>query len=167
MPFSKSSFDTVILSEVLEHLEDDYGALMNLRKVLSKDGLLILSVPCRPYKRTSYEEEKKLRGNIPFNIHVREGYKFEDISRLLSQTGFSMIKYSYCGYSIEQTMKRLFKIRPLSTEFHRQEIRKITRHKLFSIYKYVVFPVIYILLIIESLPGKKIGETLIILAKAV
>ncbi len=167
LPFSEGSFNMVILSEVLEHLEDDYRALMNIKNVLSKDGLLILSVPRRPYRRTSWEEEEKLRGNIPFNIHVREGYQFEDISKLLSQTGFRIIKHSYCGYKIEQTIKRLFRIRPLSTEFHREEIKKITRHKLFSIYKCVVFPVIFILLIIESLPGKKIGETLIAVAKAV
>jgi len=123
-------------------------------------------VPCNPYKRTTPEQEKKLRGNIPFNIHVREGYKFEDISKLLSQVGFSIIKHSYCGYRIERTMRRLFRIRPLNTEFHKEEIKKITKHKLFSIYKYMLFPILFILLIIESLRGKKIGETLIVLAKA-
>jgi SAM-dependent methyltransferase len=38
-------FDTVVLSNVLEHIEDDVGALRNLRSVLPPGGRLVLFVP--------------------------------------------------------------------------------------------------------------------------
>ena len=38
-------FDTVVMSNVLEHIEDDVGALRNLRSVLPAGGRLVLFVP--------------------------------------------------------------------------------------------------------------------------
>ena len=38
-------FDTVVLSNVLEHIEDDVGALRNFRSVLPAGGRLVLFVP--------------------------------------------------------------------------------------------------------------------------
>jgi ubiquinone/menaquinone biosynthesis C-methylase UbiE len=40
-----SNFDTVLCTQVLEHLEDPCGALREMRRVLRDDGILILSVP--------------------------------------------------------------------------------------------------------------------------
>ncbi|MCU1491253.1 MAG: methyltransferase [Acidimicrobiaceae bacterium] len=45
LPFAAASFDRVIAAEVLEHLVDDAGALAELARVLSADGLLAISVP--------------------------------------------------------------------------------------------------------------------------
>ncbi|MEN9799547.1 MAG: hypothetical protein RL653_3244 [Pseudomonadota bacterium] len=38
-------FDSVVMSNVLEHIEDDVGALRNLRSVLPEGGRLVLFVP--------------------------------------------------------------------------------------------------------------------------
>jgi SAM-dependent methyltransferase len=45
LPFKDRTFDAVVMSEVLEHLVDDRLALENIRKVLTPEGSLILSVP--------------------------------------------------------------------------------------------------------------------------
>lgn len=47
LPFSDRSFDLVICSEVLEHLDDPAGALKELRRV-SRNAILI-TVPLEPY----------------------------------------------------------------------------------------------------------------------
>ncbi|MCX7996615.1 MAG: class I SAM-dependent methyltransferase [Patescibacteria group bacterium] len=49
LPFPDGHFDAVICSEVLEHLEDDLKALKELKRVLAKDGTLLVSVPCKDY----------------------------------------------------------------------------------------------------------------------
>src|SRR5439155_9671254 len=49
MPFAGASFDKVILSEVLEHLDDDAAALREVRRVLRPGGVLAISVPNRYY----------------------------------------------------------------------------------------------------------------------
>jgi SAM-dependent methyltransferase len=45
LPFPDASFDAVIISEVLEHLYNDIGTLAEIRRVLTDDGVLAVSVP--------------------------------------------------------------------------------------------------------------------------
>jgi len=49
LPFPDASFDAVLLSEVLEHVADDRGALAELRRVLRPGAPLAISVPNRRY----------------------------------------------------------------------------------------------------------------------
>ncbi len=48
-PFQAAQFDKVILSEVLEHVEDDTEALRSIRRVVKPDGLLAITVPNANY----------------------------------------------------------------------------------------------------------------------
>jgi SAM-dependent methyltransferase len=48
LPFGDESFDGVVLGEVLEHVEDDRGALAELARVLRRGGALAASVPANP-----------------------------------------------------------------------------------------------------------------------
>jgi SAM-dependent methyltransferase len=48
LPFEDQRFDAVVLGEVLEHIEDDLGALREVARVLRTDGVLALSVPANP-----------------------------------------------------------------------------------------------------------------------
>ena len=45
LPFSKETFDTVVLLEVLEHLPNPIVAIQEARRILKKGGVLILSTP--------------------------------------------------------------------------------------------------------------------------
>ena len=47
LPFAAASFDAVVLSEVVEHLEDIDSALAEARRVLRPGGRLLVSVPYR------------------------------------------------------------------------------------------------------------------------
>jgi SAM-dependent methyltransferase len=48
LPFEDSTFDAVVLGEVLEHVEDDMGALREARRVLRSRGVVAASVPANP-----------------------------------------------------------------------------------------------------------------------
>jgi 2-polyprenyl-3-methyl-5-hydroxy-6-metoxy-1,4-benzoquinol methylase len=48
LPFADESFDGAVLGEVLEHVEDDRGALAEIARVLRPGGVLALSVPANP-----------------------------------------------------------------------------------------------------------------------
>jgi len=45
LPFEAASFDLAVSLDVIEHLEDDRGALRELRRVVRPGGLLLVTVP--------------------------------------------------------------------------------------------------------------------------
>lgn len=45
LPFADNTFDAVVCSEVLEHIPDVHGMLIEIRRVLKPDGHLAVSVP--------------------------------------------------------------------------------------------------------------------------
>lgn len=49
LPFADNTFDKIILSEVLEHLDDDVGGLREVVRVLKPGGLVAMTVPNAGY----------------------------------------------------------------------------------------------------------------------
>ena len=49
LPYADASFDKVVLSQVLEHVRDDRGALSEVRRVLRQRGTLTITVPHKHY----------------------------------------------------------------------------------------------------------------------
>jgi SAM-dependent methyltransferase len=85
LPFCDGSLDTVLFLEVLEHLEDDAGAVRELYRVLAPSGKLILSVPIPPGEVNEGEEWG----------HKREGYSLGEIKTLLDGEGFEVVHEAY------------------------------------------------------------------------
>jgi SAM-dependent methyltransferase len=94
LPFETEQFDLVTHCEVLEHIEDDQKVLSEIFRVLQPGGRLIISVPVPP--APIYDSE-----------HVREGYTLEQISQLLQNSGFLILRHQYCIFNIS---KQLLKI---------------------------------------------------------
>lgn len=71
LPFSDETFDAVILSEILEHVERDVDALREIRRVLKPGGLALLTVPHANYPFWWDPINKTLE--TLFGTHVRRG----------------------------------------------------------------------------------------------
>ena len=56
MPFAPASFDLAVCLDVIEHLEDDRGALRELRRVLAPGGALLVTVPAYPWLWSGHDE---------------------------------------------------------------------------------------------------------------
>jgi SAM-dependent methyltransferase len=82
LPFADGSFDFVLCTEVIEHVEDDGAVAHEFGRVLVPGGIALISVPTPPAP--------------PDPLHVREGYSLQALSHLLAQGGLEVSWHAYC-----------------------------------------------------------------------
>jgi len=84
LPFDDASIDTIILTQVLEHIDEPYKAISEVSRILKKDGVLILSVP------------------FIYQAHaVRYDYfRFSEyaLRKLLKDYDYEILEFHYQGY---------------------------------------------------------------------
>lgn len=74
LPYPDAAFDLVVAFEMIEHLEDWRGFLIEARRVLKPSGQLIVSTPNRLY----YTESRGAHGANPFHVHEFDFAEFGD-----------------------------------------------------------------------------------------
>ena len=79
-PQVPGGFDTVVCLNVVEHVEDDRGALVNIRRVLAPDGRAIVLVPHGP----------QIQGTLDEVLGHRRRYTTESLQQLAEQAGFNV-----------------------------------------------------------------------------
>lgn len=100
--FKNAAFDTVIMSEVAEHLPNDVTGLKEVYRVLKKGGKLVLTVPNHNYPLfwdpVNWVSERLLKKHVKkgfwagiWNQHVRL-YKQSQIKKVVEKAGFSVVK---------------------------------------------------------------------------
>ena len=92
----RQPFDCIMLSEVLEHLDDDVAALETCRELLTNDGSLLITVPANPALWTRWDD---LAG------HVRRYTKQELVSKL-EATGFGVRQLTSWGFPLTGWLAR-------------------------------------------------------------
>jgi SAM-dependent methyltransferase len=85
LPFSSATFDLVLLLDVLEHLDDDGGALTEAARVLKPGGVLLATVPAMP----------SLWGSQDMVSHHRRRYTRRGLRDLFRRSGFPQTRISY------------------------------------------------------------------------
>ena len=87
MPFKDRTFDKILLSSVLQMVEDDEALLKECQRVLKDNGILVLSVPI---------EFLCIRKLIKmFGSKGKGFYKHEEVIELLERNGFEIIEMEY------------------------------------------------------------------------
>ena len=98
---SHNPYMVIVLSEVLEHIEDDHAALTTITRYLDESGQLIISVPIGP---ELYSIDDQLSG------HVRR-YTMPELEKLINSCGLRIVKKHYYGFPaiyIYMLWKRFF-----------------------------------------------------------
>ena len=85
LPFADKSFDVIVATDVLEHIEDDFAALQEWRRVLKEDGSLVITVPAYQWLWSSHDE----------SLHHCRRYTLSQLHRLLNRAGYLVNKRSY------------------------------------------------------------------------
>lgn len=104
LPFASSSFDKVLMTEVLEHLPDDVAALREVRRVLRVGGRYVISVPNQKYPFWWDPVNKLLEGwlgrHVPSHIWWAAGI-WADHMRLYSPASLRQVLEGN-GFQVEE-----------------------------------------------------------------
>ena len=85
MPFADGSFDLLMATDVLEHVEDDRRAATELRRVAAPDSRLIITVPAYRWLWGQHDDT---------HHHVRR-YTRRELHAVLSEAGWKPIRETY------------------------------------------------------------------------
>ena len=97
--FLENSFDLVLMWHVLEHLSDPFSALIKARKLLKKNGRILIAIPNSDnfiyrffYKLIKFKSApRRLIGSSGFVEHVSH-FNSKNIRLFLSKAGFKILK---------------------------------------------------------------------------
>ena len=102
MPFKDRTFDKAIMSEVLEHVEEDVQVLKEVHRILKPNGVIVISVPSINYP-FFWDPFNWILQHF-FNTHIKEGffsglwsghlrlYSLKDLSDKFEKAGFKIEK---------------------------------------------------------------------------
>lgn len=112
LPFKNNSFDFILSLDYLEHLEDDNFCLKEINRIAKLNSTIMISTPTSG-KHLFLNKIKPLLGlTLDKYGHKRIGYSFEQLKKLLENSGFSIVKsktYSFfLTESIEMFLNFLF-----------------------------------------------------------
>jgi SAM-dependent methyltransferase len=85
IPMRSGSMDAILMLDVLEHLEDDRGALSEVYRVLAPGGFLLATVPAHPFLWSPHDEA----------FHHERRYRRAELVNRLSSAGFGLSRLSY------------------------------------------------------------------------
>jgi SAM-dependent methyltransferase len=109
--YESGSFDMILCSHVLEHVEQDIKAMKELYRVLNKDGFAIIVVPINlglkedfedPTKTSESDRWKYFGQNDHVRVYSKKGFvsKLESVGFQVHQYGvdfFGMAEFERCG----------------------------------------------------------------------
>jgi SAM-dependent methyltransferase len=93
LPFADASFDLVCALDIVEHVEDEDGALSELARVATCGAILLLSVPLHPSSWTAFDD---------FVGHKRR-YEPPRLQQKLTEHGLSVERSAVFGMQPRST----------------------------------------------------------------
>jgi SAM-dependent methyltransferase len=88
IPFGDQRFDLIVMTDVLEHLEDQTGTLRALRARLYPGGWLLMTVPATPWLWSDHD----------VTHHHRRRYRASELHSLVRACGFEVNYLSYYNF---------------------------------------------------------------------
>ncbi len=110
-PYSDNFFDVCICLDVLEHVPDIFHFIKEIKRVLKKDGMLYLIVPCenQPYTCSWLLSKVHLWTNLTYRYygHVHPEFTHKKVIKFLNKNGFKIDNIKYSEHFIYQFLRLL------------------------------------------------------------
>ncbi|OGD94506.1 hypothetical protein A3F02_02010 [Candidatus Curtissbacteria bacterium RIFCSPHIGHO2_12_FULL_38_9b] len=102
LPFKSNTFDLVICTETLEHVIDPFGVLKEIKRLLKRDGKVIISMDSGSLLfRIAWYFWTKFKGKVWKDAHLHE-FNTNILENLIKKSGFriKIKKISHFGMSV-------------------------------------------------------------------
>lgn len=93
LPFAVGQFDLVCAIDIVEHVDDENGALSELSRVCEADGVLLVAVPLHPSRWTAFDD---------FVGHCRR-YEPQQLLDKLGEYGFTVESSAVYGMQLKSS----------------------------------------------------------------
>jgi SAM-dependent methyltransferase len=90
LPFRNQTFDVAVASDVIEHIEDDAGAVAEIARVLRRGGSAVFTVPAHPWLFSEHDAA----------LHHFRRYSRAALKEVLLENGLRLRKISYWNTSL-------------------------------------------------------------------
>ena len=113
LPFEKGYFDCIIYADVLEHLVDPWSVLAKHREFLSKDGIVVASIPniahYRIIQMLGRKEWNYASRGILDRTHLRF-FALRSIKSMFNDAEFDIIKIErrLAGSKVKKVLNKIF-----------------------------------------------------------
>lgn len=85
LPDFTQKFDLIIMLDVLEHIDDDLASLKSLERLLSPNGVIIITVPAFPFLWSDHDVQH----------HHKRRYKCSTLAKLFKKSGLGIQHLTY------------------------------------------------------------------------
>jgi SAM-dependent methyltransferase len=109
LPFESDSFELAVSLDVIEHLQDDLGALRELHRVVAPGGALLVTVPAYPWLWSGHDE---------INHHHRR-YTRRSLQSVARTAGWQQVRTTYFNsllLPVAIVLRLLERLSPRTTE---------------------------------------------------
>lgn len=100
LPYCDDLFSLVISIDVLEHVEDDVGAIREMYRVAKPGGLIVFTVPAFQFLWSRRDEQSH---------HLRR-YRLGEVKEKAAQAGLSILRATYINLSLLVPLFLLVKV---------------------------------------------------------
>lgn len=88
LPFGPGGFDAVCAFDVVEHVDDDAGAVKGLAALLEPAGYLVITVPAYRWMWSHHDEQH----------HHKRRYRRSEMEALVKDAGLRVVRASYFNF---------------------------------------------------------------------
>ncbi len=175
LPFKREAFRYVLCSEVLEHLEDDDGAVQELTRVLARRGRAVITVPYTGLGLTSFLELFNIKTvhDVPGpEFHVRPGYNERSMETLLHRHELHIERQAYYLRFFTRLMTDVVSVAHLVYQrvvrrrqsWNWADVAADERSIVFRLYT-MLFPVLWAACLLDRFLGRMRGFGLVVAAR--
>jgi len=124
LPFNNDTFNLVTALDVLEHIGEDNKALSEIKRVLKKDGIAIITVPAFDFLWSSHD----------IALHHFRRYKLENFRNNILNFNFKILKISYYNFFL---FGFIFVFRLLKKIFTKPQRKEELKTDIINVNKYI------------------------------